>query len=245
MLVRYRTLLLIVTGLLMSTATARAEKPSATFTPFLPDERVEPVSFGSPPSTLAACRLGILGDTASVRDYFLPPDDSYYTFLRRANCADCTAPAGVILNTAHMYLEFREDCPMQVTVGIVAAAGTPSCPKPDPSIVRCSRTSYLIDPPAPGSYNVALALPPLCCVTGDSFLEITIDNIGCTDLNPRLVLTSGCIPCQSWNFWPPNNQDELCAENFPGNPAHYVDADCCGVTPTQMGSWGRLKTLHR
>jgi hypothetical protein len=243
--VRYRILLLIVTGLMMSTGTALAGKPRVTFTPVVLDERVEPLSFGSPSSIEAACQLGILGAPATMIDYFLPPNDSYFTFLRKANCADCTAPAGVILNAAHLYLEFREDCPMAVTVSIVGVTGTPSCPKPDPSVVRCGPTSYLIDPPGTGTYNVTLALPPGCCVTGDAFLRVTIDDIICTNFNPRLVLTNGCIPCQSWNFYPPSNQNEACAVGFAGNYAHYVDADCCVTTPARMGTWGRLKTLHR
>jgi hypothetical protein len=30
-----------------------------------------------------------------------------------------------------------------------------------------------------------------------------------------------------------------------GNPIIYANAECCEITPTTTGSWGRVKTLYR
>jgi hypothetical protein len=237
--------LLLSCFLLLIAAPAFAQKarpPVATPMSGTPFE----VQIGKPLSNHVACTLGTSNYVYAI-DWFLPPDDTYYTFLDKDACPSCSGPGGLILTNAHMWVYYPEACALFVEVSIVGANNAdPSCPVPDLSNVICAPLPYVLDPTlGPGLYDWSMALPNACCITSDAFLAIKVTGFGaCTSYAPQLVTDDVCDPCHSWNFYGPY-VDEACEIGFPGNYSHYVESDCCESTPTNVGSWGRVKTLYR
>jgi hypothetical protein len=239
---------LVLVGLVMMAGTAFAQKPAVVITP-IDVGSVQTLQIGSPISANSVCRIGPMrsSPTSYAVDYILPPDDGYYTLLRLSDCSECPSPPVVMITNAHFVLEWRQTCPINVRVGIVGADYTnPACPKPDPATVLFPLTPFVINPPGPGSADISIALPQPVCVSGDSYLAIIFDNFNqCTIASPRLITNVACVPCVSWNLFQVGHEDELCAKGFPGNPVHYVEADCCVNTSTEFRSWGRIKLLYR
>jgi hypothetical protein len=246
---RYRLVTLLTLCLCCVAAAAFAAKPTLTTEPIGTVTNIERIDLNTPNSTAAACKVGENGVPAILVDYFFPPQDEYLTLLDPASCAACPAPA-LLLTTAHAFLNFRVACSMSVTVRIVGATQDASgCYMPDVNSVICPPVNYLLAPGAVGNFDFSMALPSGCCIDRPAFLSITVNSFGTcpntTAGRPRLITTGSCVPCRSWNFYPVGNEDELCSVGFPGNPIMNVDADCCQVTPTLPGSWGKVKTLYR
>jgi hypothetical protein len=210
---------------------------------------IKPIKLGTPLTPSVACRMGETGSPAWFIDYFLPPDDSYLTLLDPSTCNGCT-PQSMLLTTAHVLLNFRIPCSMDVTVSVVGAVNVGGgCFQPNFSQLLCSPISYTLSAPAAGNFDFSLALPADCCIAQPAFLSITVNSLGtCPDLSstrPRLITTASCVSCRSWNIYPPGFVDELCSIGFPGNPIMNVDAFCCQTTPTHTGTWGSVKKFYR
>ncbi len=232
----------------VSTAWSSAQKPAPVIEAIESASRIDRIALGSVPSPTATCQLGVPVAPAFFVDYLFPPDDQYLTLIDPANCPSCPS---LMLTTAHAVLNFRAVCAMPVTVSIVGSINNGSgCYEPNPDDVVCQPAQYVLSPPVPGNYDFSMPLPPGCCINGPVFLVITVNSFGtCPNTSagrPRLITTGGCVPCVSWNIYAGGAyQDELCSVGFPGNPIMYAAADCCGVTPTRPGTWGRIKTMYR
>jgi hypothetical protein len=180
-------------------------------------------------SMSVTCVLGETHPGVYSVNYLLPPDDAYYTLLRRSACTACPGAAGVFLGTAHVLLHFPTVCTQPVAVSIVGAVGD-SCPVPNPGVIYCPPAVYDLTPPATGIYDFQLPLFAGCGIRGTAFLCINFieSGDGCSTVStvPRLVTTDSCRACRSYNIYR-GGDDELCALAFPGNPVMSVDvADC-------------------
>jgi len=196
-----------------------------------------------PLSGTVACQLGELGAPAQAFNYLLPPNDAYYTLINPADCAGCASPSIQIV-LGHMLLLFQQPstCGISISVGIVGTDGDPACFSPNPNVVLCPRTTYVVTVPSSGLYDIQLPLPAACCIDKPAFLEYTINGSNCQPL-PAIVTTNGCTDCTSYNIYP-GGFDDLCPI-LNGNLNMWVDAACCGTTPTRTGTWGQLKGLYR
>jgi hypothetical protein len=221
------SLILVPAALWASLAAAAAKAP--------PD--VEPLPAASPSAVLlapagsmdASCVLGETRPGVYSVNYLLPPDDAYYTLLRRSECTACPDPSGVYLGTAHVRLYFPTACTQKVAVSIVVGDGDP-CPVPNPAAVYCPPVEYDLTPPSTGVFDFALPLPAGCGILGTAFLCINFvePGNGCSTVTtvPRLVTTDNCVACRSYNIYR-GGTDELCSLAFPGNPVMSVDVDAC------------------
>jgi len=236
-----RASLILALGALLTTLPAVAAKAPPA---------VEALPAGSPSEVLlapagdldATCVLGEAHAGVYSVNYLLPPDDAYYTLLRRSGCTSCPGPAGVFLGAARVRLHFPTLCTQPVAVSIVGAVGD-SCPVPNPGIVYCPPTLFELTPPATGFFDFSLPLPADCGILGTAFLCINFvgQGDGCSTVAtvPRLVTTDSCRTCRSYNIYR-GADDELCALAFPGNPVMSVEvADCAGfvaVGPEHVAS---------
>lgn len=231
------SLILLVPAALWATLAAAAAKAP-------PDvEALPPVSHSevllAPARDMdATCVLGETRPGVYSVNYLLPPDDAYYTLLRRSECTACAGPSGVYLSTAHVRLYFPTACTQKVAVSVVVAAGDSSCPVPNPALVYCPPIEYDLTPPATGIYDFSLPLPADCGILGTAFLCINFvePGTGCstTTTVPRLVTTDNCLTCRSYNIYR-GGADELCALAFPGNPVMSVSVDACAPSFTAVG----------
>lgn len=242
---KHRSLVPFVLALSLFATVASAAKAPVAREP-LGAVTITKLQLGNLHSTNATCQLGVLGTPTYTFDYFFPPNDNYLTYL---NPADCTACGGAPLmyTVAHALLYFPSSpCPSSISVSVVGAVGDPLCRVPNLADVKCPALTYDVSVPAAGLYDVALSLPPGCCVTGDAFLDFTINALACNTsaTRPRLVLQADCVPCISYNVWS-GGTDEFCNDVQAPNPIMYADAECCQVVPTREKSWGRLKILYR
>ena len=236
--------ILILVALSLVATVSQAAKPVVQSTPL--QGTILNKVVGTPNSVHTQCLLGVTGDPAwIINGWLLPPDDSYYTLLRPADCA-CPGPRGVLLSVAHVLLSFSEVCSVPVTVGVVAATGTPGCLAPIPGQYLCPPVSYNLSVTATGIYDFSMPLSEGCCITDNAFLVITFDGEGTCGTLPDVITTDGCETCVSYNGWPPSSLHDLCVDyNFPGNLNMYVEAACCDVVPAIPGTWGRIKMLYR
>ena len=225
---RFCCLSLIVPAALWATLSAAAAKapPNVEALPAASSSEVLLAPAGGMGTT---CVLGETHPGAYSVNYLLPPDDAYYTLLRRSGCDSCPDPGGVFLGAAHVRLYFPTHCTQPVAVSIVGAVGD-SCPVPNPGAVYCSPTVYNLTPPATGIFDFSLPLPAGCGIFGTAFLCIDFiePGDGCSTLStvPRLVTTDSCRTCRSYNIYR-GADDELCALAFPGNPVMSVEVAAC------------------
>ena len=227
-----------------------ASKPAPVATPITNGTGISVLKFGSP-STNATCTLGNTNAPTTIIDYVFPPNDRYYTFVDPSACSACNSGPVQAL-AAHFYLNFRTTCNQVMSVGVYGVTGDAACYFPDETHEICSPVNVTVTPPAPGNYNINVALPAGCCFTGPAFLKVEFVNaaVGCGSNGanyPRLITDSDCTgPCLSWNIWPGGGPDDLCVDiGFPGRPVMNLDVDCCAVTPTQKHSWGSVKSIYR
>jgi len=236
--------ILILIALTCVAASSFAERPAAVEQPPSgPLQKVEVVTI-RPATSIPACQLGT-NDPHFTMNYLYPPDDEYYTLIDPAACG-CAEQGGVLATTAHMILDFPEECSIPVTVAIVAAdLSNPSCPTPIREQYLCPPVEYDIEVSNPGGYDFLMPLGGPCCITQKAFLVITFREVGDCGSVPSLYVSFGCEPCASWNYWPGGAMVDLCDGYLLGNPNMYVDAACCDVVPTWPASWGQLKSMYR
>ena len=210
------------------------------------------VRINRPASTHVTCQLGETRPPAWINSgYLFPPDDRYYTYLKVSDCAAC-GPGGLLITTAHMILYYSQACSIPVEVSIVPAIiNSAGCAIPDVNNTICGPVPFQLTVSNPGGYDFIMALAQPCCITQDAFLLIRFVDFGtCTTLPDLVAADVPCNPCFSYNLNPSFGFIDMCADPFwaqynTGNPNMYVDADCCDVTPTHPGSWGRVKQLYR
>ncbi|NOT34867.1 MAG: hypothetical protein HOP12_11950 [Candidatus Eisenbacteria bacterium] len=229
----------------LAATTAFAAKPAPEITE-LQGQTLESVQVGPPRTGQATCQLGVTGAAAFNINYLLPPNDEYFTLIDPASCG--CANGAVQLNNINIALQFPVACTQPVQISVVGASGDAACYFPNPASVICQPVNYNLAPGAAGSFLFTMALAPGCCVSGPVFIRVSFvsGGVGCNTSAtiPRLITTAACVPCTSYNIYPGGN-DELCDVGFPGNPIMFSDADCCGATPTKLGSWGGLKINYR
>jgi hypothetical protein len=202
-----------------------------------------------------ACNLGYPGPPLSSIVYIIPPNDQFYTLLRPNGCAACAGANAARLSRIHLVLNFRRPCTIPIQYGIVANAGTDSCPFPNPGAQLCLAQSANLTAATAGAYDFPLTLPDSCKITGPSFLAVNFVTFppACNNPNidlligttPMLVLINTCTQCSSFNFFE-TEQDDLCVEpdQLSGNPMMYAEAFSCYV-PTFRRTWGQLKIRYR
>ena len=206
------------------------------------------------------CQLGEHRGPIGYVLYVYPPNDRYFTLLDPAQCTACPAQSGVLLDVAHIGLAFPVACTQHVTVSVVGTKpGGAGCLVPDESHLLCTSASFTLTAPSPGAYNVALPLPSGCCIDQPVFLSFNFYDVstcypGYSQVG-LVVVGLPCASCETWNFYPNSGgpgdaHDEMCtAASWPsgaGNIFMYADAECCNlVTPTERGTWGRIKILYR
>ena len=78
----------------------------------------------------AACTLGSHGSAVFVVNYLLPPDDRYYTLLKRSECSVPEADP-VAIAAVRIVLDFPVLCSQPVEISIVGVSGDTSCRVPD------------------------------------------------------------------------------------------------------------------
>ncbi|MFN8587849.1 MAG: hypothetical protein U0704_08585 [Candidatus Eisenbacteria bacterium] len=203
-----------------------------------------PVQRGTSTRTAPSCALGVTDPAVYVVSYVIPPDDQYFTLLD-AGDTDCSGSGGVQLTEAHLAVEFSYGYETPVRVSVVRAdLSDPECPKPIPGSYLCPPTDYMLSAPSGGAWDLALPLPATCSLAGKAFLEITFTEWGFSYETPALLLTGGCEPCTSFNYYPGNHYD-LCSYGFEGNPIMYAVGLPESVVPVRAGTWGRLKLGYR
>jgi len=253
MQLRYRSVLpLVAFCLALAAAPALAAKP-------------QPVLVGTPTSINSAtpapgitntqCQLGVPPPVALAFGYILPPDDEYYQLLDPATaCAGCNG-GPLLLQNAHIALYFTAPCQIPTTVSIMPAITLgPGCLGPNPfGTPICAPNEYMVNDGGVlnDCVDYSFPLPSGCCIQGPAFLEVRFDQGTCPTSRPAFCGPAACLNCQQYNFYPgapAPSGDDLCAVLTPFGVYGinmWVDATCCGATPTHNGSWGQLKTLYR
>jgi hypothetical protein len=233
-------LLLLATVVTPSDA---ARRPAVKGTPSGPIEAIQ-VAPNAPAMPAPGCRLGPT-EIHFTMNYIFPPNDEYYTLIDPASCG-CNSPAGVMVTTAHAFLDFPEPCKIPVTVAVVAAEpDEQGCARPVRDEILCPPVDYDLEVSNAGGYDFLMPLGGTVCITEKAFLLITFREVGDCGNVPSLYVTFGCDPCTSWNYWPDGALTDLCDGYLLGNPVMYVDAACCDVVPAMPQSWGRLKSTYR
>jgi len=252
MQLRYRSVLpLVAFCLALAVAPALAAKPQ-------PSKVGTPSEIHSatpaPGITNTNCQLGVPPPVATAFGYILPPDDEYYQLIDPATgCAGCNG-GPLLLTTAHIALYFTAPCQIPVTVMVRPAIQlAPGCLGPNPfGSPICNPTEYQVNDGGilGDCVDYQFALPAACCLQGPAFLEFQFDQGTCPTSRPAFCGPASCTNCQQYNFYPGATfpGDDLCAVLTPFGVYGinmWVDATCCGATPTHNGSWGQLKTLYR
>lgn len=196
------------------------------------------------------CQMGEPDTSFNEINFIEPPDDSYYTLLLASQCPSCTAPDTAVVKFAHVALDYPVQCIVQAQVAIVAAKRiAPDCFAPDTTIILCPPRTVNLEPISNGIFDLAAAVSTGCKVSRDAFLCITFMGLApeCTDGNdrPRLMLSSQCPTCSSYNhFGTPRQSLDLCPQLM-GRPTMYIDVEACITTPALVRSWGSLKIRYR
>jgi hypothetical protein len=214
---RVRSLALCSVLSLGLAATAFAALPKPTVVTLAPE----------PAATIEAGVCNI-GETNPGNQGLIGPFEggaAFYQLLDPATCTQCSAVTGRALNTGGCYV-------------------------PDPSAVLCPPMFRTISESAPQASAKNYTIPLSgCCIEGPAFLSIEVVN---SDCGPQSVVmpytTAGCSPCEQYVVSPtylaPGINDQ-CSTGFGRAFRMWVEADCCGVTPTLHDTWSRVKTLYR
>jgi hypothetical protein len=249
MKIRYRVAALAAILCLTAASAAMAQRPlptpQQTFEPGVPVVKIRPEA------SLPACVLGISGVPDAAIGYILPPDDAYYTYLPSADCPDCAGEPR-LYTFAHVGLFFANHCSVPVTVSIVGGS-VGACPRPDPAAVLCPPVTYTINSMAMGiplnvPVDITLPITANCCLDGDVWLKIEYDQGTCNFNNLGfLSVAPPCSNCTQYNFYPGGN-DDLCP--ILGGAGYglfiqNVEAECCGGTPVDAATIGRVKSMYR
>ena len=234
-------------------AAGGAERSPGTYAP-IDGTNVIQRQVGEQPWTSTACPVGETRDVGGfIGGYLAPPGDTFFTLLRPSSCSNCPAPARLLLTNAHLRLGFQWACSMPVLVSVVGSVSGPGCPVPNRNDVICPPTRYDLDSPGGELVEFGLALPSGCCISDDAFLVIEFLHNDQCPINPLLGATAApCTGCSSWNDNPAFGFVDICSDPFwpsadgAGNPAMWVEADCCSnVVPVLPTSWSGVKAHDR
>jgi hypothetical protein len=239
---RVRSLALCSVLSLGLAATAFAALPKPTVVTLAPE----------PAATIEAGVCNI-GETNPGNQGLIGPFEggaAFYQLLDPATCTQCSAVTGRALLNAVIRLRFAFPCSATLRVTIIGALNTGGCYVPDPSAVLCPPMFRTISESAPQASAKNYTIPLSgCCIEGPAFLSIEVVN---SDCGPQSVVmpytTAGCSPCEQYVVSPtylaPGINDQ-CSTGFGRAFRMWVEADCCGVTPTLHDTWSRVKTLYR
>lgn len=196
-------------------------------------------------SVSPTCTLGVPGPASFPMFYLYPPEDQYYTLIDPAQC-DCSEEGAVLLNIAHVALDFPEACTIPVRVAVVEAdLSNPECPIPIPGQYVCPPVEYDLTVSEAAQYDFSLPLCEGSCIAQKAFLLITFVSAGDCGSLPGLMIDTAFCGCVSYNAWPGSGDpSDLCGA-LPGSPVMYVDAACCGPVSEMPHSWGKIKTIYR
>lgn len=185
----------------------------------------------------AGCSIGVSGPRSFLIDYLQPPDDAYYLRVSPSSCATCAGAPGVWVSAVSLALEFRVPCSLPVEVAVVDTLADSTCARPNTGRIIAGPWSGTVSAGTAGIHDFTLSLGARVALLRDSYLRITFtaDDPACTadGTRPRLVTTSSCRACQTWNYYPADTTD-LCALLLPGTPVIYAVVDSC-VSPTLAG----------
>jgi hypothetical protein len=185
----------------------------------------------------AGCSIGVSGPRSFLVDYLQPPDDAYYLRVSPSSCATCAGSPGVWISAVSIALEFRVPCSLPVEVAVVDTLVDTTCARPNTGRIVAGPWSGTISTGTTGIQDFTLSLGQRVALLRDSYLRITFtaDDPACTadGTRPRLVTTSSCRTCQTWNYYPADTTD-LCALLLPGTPVIYAAVDEC-VSPALDG----------
>ncbi len=220
-----RFLLLCVLLATPAGAAAPRVKPPPTRVSVAPAAPAQAVQTTGP-----GCSVGTAGPAVYVVDYLLPPDDSYYVRARPRTCIPCASAAGVWVSSVQVALDFRVPCSQPVEVSVVTPVADTACAPPAPFRVMRGPVAAMLTAATPGIHAFSVPLEGSVALLGDAYLRVTFpaDGAACADgaTRPRLVTTSSCSLCVSWNYYPGDTTD-LCALSFPGTPLISASVDAC------------------
>lgn len=249
LLVVRRLLLLPTLALLAMLAPAAAAGPPRVFV-----ELDEPGSAAPEPGTPAVCRAGETRPSNINLGGFVTPGLVFFTRLAPDSCAECGGEP-VRITAAGIRLRAIVACSIALRVSIVAAAGTPECPRPDSSNVLCAAESFTVPIPAGRpSHEFLLPLVSPSCVRLPAFLEIQVVATDCGYPDPLIGSTGFpspelCVACLQWMpaADAPGDLVDICDEpqSIGLNLLMWAEAECCAATPTRPASWGAIKTRYR
>lgn len=182
----------------------------------------------------AGCSIGVQGPRSFLIDYLQPPGDAYYLRVSPSSCATCAGSPGVWISAVSIALEFRVPCSLPVEVAVVDTLVDTTCARPNTGRIIAGPWAGTVSTGTTGIHDFTLPLGQRVALLRDSYLRVTFtaDDPACTadGTRPRLVTTSSCRACQTWNYYPADTTD-LCALLLPGTPVIYAAVDSC-VSPT-------------
>lgn len=239
---RVRSLALCCLLSLGLAATAFAALPKPTVVTLAPE----------PPATIEAGVCNI-GETNTGNQALLGPFETgaeFYQLLDPAQCAACNSVTGRALLNAVLRLRFAFPCAAEVRVSIVGAVDVGGCLTPDPNALLCPPMLRSISESVPQASAKNYTFPLSgCCIEGPAFVRFEVIGTNCGPQSVAMPYTTvGCSPCQQYAVSPtylaPGINDQ-CTTGFGRAFRMWVEADCCGVTPTLHDTWSRVKTLYR
>lgn len=201
------------------------------------------------------CQPGAYSQFDILEDYFLPPNDMFFTLIDPATCTECTETGTVTVDRVHVTMNFRTACNQPVLVSIVEARN--ACPEPDLTKVLMAPIEFNLPSPGPGTFQFDLNLGTPVCVRGKAFLNITVDRFGTgceieeqTTPNLAYADTNLCQPCHYYNYYTDGaeiSREHLCrtaGRLTPGPFLHWVSGNCCPLVPTLPATWGQIKMRY-
>jgi hypothetical protein len=259
--VRFRydvTLPLFALCMFASTASTASKMPHADAIP-----KTALIRIGAESAAAGHCYLGsgspLSGFSGGFSGLIVPPDDAYYTLVRRSECTidglSGQDPVMLWAGLAGMY--FPTQCTISGSMVLVASNGDPICPAPVPSALLCDPVPFTMDPE--GLINEPLlfqfAFPPYICFYGDAFIGFIFNASTCPNGEPGNLYLAPCANCVEYNIYSGNPAPgtDLCPllTGFGlGNPMFFIDVyppfdPRCVPVATRSPTWGRLKQLYR
>ena len=206
----------------------------------------------SPWTMVAVCSMGVSQVQAHSFGIF-PPDDIFFTLLRRSSCTACAGSDQVLLSEASVRLFFPTVCRIPTKASIVGWLPSSCGIIPDAQNVICPDVSVVLEADDVGGRTFSIPLAADCRMTDSTFLKITftevpdscIQGVPPSQSRPQMMQAGVCRPCESWGL-ESRGLIDVCdpVEGIGWQPIMFVVGDVC-VTPVRPRSWGRIKTLYR
>ena len=168
-----------------------------------------------------------------------------FQLLDPAECAACTG-GSVNLDQLRWQIHYNSSlCPLTFEVTVVGSDHG-ACPRPDTTKIVCPTFTFIYLATGGPPHIATIPFPPGCCVTGQAFVRVRINDMGgCIPGTVGVFARGPCTgPCRSYASYLGSPLDDSC--NLLGaTPTIAVDADCCSPTPARGRSWGELKLHYR